>query len=377
MIDKLNFYLFMILLFVVFALIIGTGFFIYSRKYRKRRKNTENEVDYSSFIKKDTREYVKIDDIRDNMIVTDKKTRFIGAIKCDGFSFYTARPEEQYAVMNAYQSFFSVINGPVTYRQSCRKIDVDKALDNYIKAGDKQKQTLEDLKFEHQNLVDQLEFVNKNAQDTTNMQAIADLENLMKAIDEIEHKIEVASWRLNHIVSQMDELSYRANSDDILDRDDVYLFEWVYNASDYPYDLDEHEIIEKAIIGLREKEFAMIHALANARVKATRMKTSELEDLFRHHYHPITADIYKESDFANSSYDDDIVTTNPNEDQIVKDMVEEQKINEEYEKVIAQEQELERIRQESLKSNDEVNEEPNDKEGVSTDEFDFDFAEDK
>ena len=70
---------------VILILLVFGGIGIYIFRFRKR-VSVEKNVDYSNFNRKDVVEYIRIDDVTEDMLVSDGGKRFIAAVKCQGFS---------------------------------------------------------------------------------------------------------------------------------------------------------------------------------------------------------------------------------------------------------------------------------------------------
>ena len=66
---------------VIIILLLFGGIGVYLFRTRKTAA-AEKEVDYSEFRRKDVMEYVKLDDVAEDMLVSDNGRRFIAAIKC-------------------------------------------------------------------------------------------------------------------------------------------------------------------------------------------------------------------------------------------------------------------------------------------------------
>lgn len=91
---------------VIIILLLFGGIGVYLFRTRKTVA-AEKEVDYSEFRRKDVMEYVKLDDVAEDMLVSDNGRRFIAAIKCQGFSFADAEVEEKLQTIRGYVTFFN------------------------------------------------------------------------------------------------------------------------------------------------------------------------------------------------------------------------------------------------------------------------------
>lgn len=300
-----------IVLYIVIGLAVVCVLFFTRRKFHKKKTAVKenNSVDYSSLKREDSRDYLKFDDIDGDMIVTENGTRFVGAVRCNGYDFYSASYAEKLSIKNAYTNFIAMQKDSFTYRQSCSKVNVEDDIERYYGQGKKIKKELTELRGMHSEM-SQL-YAELAAQDTINTEQ---MEMMSTKIEDVERQIETREWRIEHIADQIDYLSKYKDSDTILDRTEAYIFDWVYNPLAYPVELSKKEIFDKARKALDSKAASYIHALEGARVKAVRMQHDELVHMFRRHFHPLTADIYGPSLIKQSAYDEDIITTDMHDD---------------------------------------------------------------
>ena len=91
------------------AAIVGLLMF-YILKIRKPKKDQENDNKYTKFKREDAATYPPFDDIKDNMIIMENGTRFVAAIICKGFDFYSAHIAEQYGANKGYLGFINIID---------------------------------------------------------------------------------------------------------------------------------------------------------------------------------------------------------------------------------------------------------------------------
>lgn len=332
-----------IILYILLAVcVVGTCVFIYMRKFRKKSAAKEDSIDYSQFDRRDSMDYIRLEDIRDDMVITENGTRFVGMIKCSGFDFYSAHASEQLATETAYRSVIGMIDRPVTYRQSCRKVDMEDNEERYYQAGQNLKEKLENCRYLHSELVLQYESLVSEK----NPEALEAAGKLSAQIEETERQMEAYSWRLNHIAAQMDWMAGMGSSDSILEKDECYIFDWKYNPLDYPMELTDEEIHDKARKELAKTEHSFVHALSNCRVRARRMHTGECIDLYRRHFKPYSAEIFRQSDLDRSAYYDDIVSV-PKQSELYDRAVNEVMTDISY-KVLEKDNVLENMSQEEI-----------------------------
>ena len=116
----------LVALLLIFA---AAGFYFY--KFHRSRV-TEKNIDYSTFRRLDSIEYVKFDDVAENMVVADGKKRFIGGISCSGCEFRDLEDGEQLQVIRGYLSFINVLDTQsVQFWQMARDVNLDKMVSDY------------------------------------------------------------------------------------------------------------------------------------------------------------------------------------------------------------------------------------------------------
>lgn len=292
---------------IILYIILGTagvvalGLFYYTRLRKNRRKKLK-VVDYSSFDRQDSEEYIKfVDDIKDDMVIVENWTRFIGAVNCQGFDFYSAHPTEQGSTLQNYLGFINTITKPITYRQSSKSVDMEYTMEKYQAAYksliDKHDKEVTKLK-EMQNIV------KANANMSEDKQKIYQDE-----MRETERQIKAYENRLLHMEDEIRYIDEFSGVDAAPIATNYYIFDWTYNPMEFPVDLTESEIEHRARAELEAIASAKIHALSASGVKARRCSTSELIDMFRRHSAPISAERFLQRYVDRSSYYDDIVTS--------------------------------------------------------------------
>ena len=94
----------------VFLLVLVGSLLFYIGFKRKRRVKMEDiQTDYSMLKRMDSVDYLKFDDILDDMIIADHGTRFIAVISCKGFEFFSAHITDRINTQNGYRSFIGTI----------------------------------------------------------------------------------------------------------------------------------------------------------------------------------------------------------------------------------------------------------------------------
>ncbi len=291
-----------IVLVILFVVIFIAVVIVISTKSKRGKRMSEDILPYSSFERKNSLDYIKIDDIRDDMIIVDNGRRFVGVIKCSGFDFYSESAEVQYATCNNFKAFINTINHNITYRQFTQPVDLEYPIRRYEEAYDNVTKllfnTAEDLKELERFLLE------KEA-------SLSEEEKIGYANreDELSRQVEALKFRKFHLEDQIRVLRFLSGGTVAPDTMETWVFDWEFNPLDFASDLTQEEIEERAVRELNAIASAKIHALSSCNVKAYRCTTEELIDMCRRYSSPISADRYKLRDIVDSSFYEDICTS--------------------------------------------------------------------
>lgn len=274
-------------------------FYVLNKRKRKQRRMKEVEMDYSTFERKNAVDYLRLDDIRNNMIYTENNRRFIAAIQCHGFDFFSAHPSEQAATANSYMSFINTINQPITYRQYSSIIDLEDTQLRYQEVYQKLQKELASVKQMRKELVDM---------DITEFS-----EEEKKVYEEeqkrLEKQMKAFEFRKFHLEDQMAYMEDISGEKVMPEQNETYIVDWSFNPMDFSVDLSEEEIKERAKKELSAIARAKISALSNCGVRANRCSTEMLIDMCRRYSAPISSNRYKLKDIKKSAYFKDIITS--------------------------------------------------------------------
>lgn len=288
---------------IMLLVFVAIGVIIFVSTKKKRQTNIKEDVtDYSTFERKDTLDYIKIDDIRDEMIITDNGKRFIGVIKCHGFDFYSEDYSVKSATCRGYYGFVNTITKPITYRQFSKPVDLEDTQLMYKDAYEKVEEEL-------YNAQEDLKEIGVNLKSNKDKLSDEEAELYRAKIVELQRLIEALKFRKFHLEDQMRAISMYSSGTVNPIPEETYVFDWTYDSIDFSVSLSDEEIYHRAIQELDAIANAKIHALSNCNVRASRCSTEELIDMCRWYSHPVSAARYKLRDIAKSSYYDDIMTS--------------------------------------------------------------------
>jgi hypothetical protein len=289
---------------IIAIVIVLAGLYAYwYLKVRKKKKVTEETINYDALERKDSIDFCKFDDIKDDMIITDGGTRFIGIIKARGFDYFQSRASEQNMTEGGYGMFINSITQPITFRQYTKAVDLDGVRENYKNAYDRTEQMLFNLNEDFNRLTSQYYDLKSEDKLTDEIEW-----ELLSQCENLASKIEVYDYRRLHLA---DNLNYIDQVSKVTSPEKVqtYVYDWTYDPLMGVSDLTDAEIHKKAITELKRKGDAYIHALGNAGVRASRVRNDELVQMMRRHFHPLTANVFTAKDFEASNYYEEITSS--------------------------------------------------------------------
>lgn len=287
---------------VILILLVFGGIGIYIFRFRKQI-SVEKNVDYSNFNRKDVVEYIRIDDVTEDMLVSDGGKRFIAAVKCQGFSFADAEVEEKLQTIRGYITFFNVLdNSPIQFRQSARDVNLDSLIQDYQNQVTK----LQERKF-----VLNLDYTEMKAE-SDNPDLRADDYNIYyEKLKLMQRELISLGYQIDQLNAQIQYMLAISGENAEAQREEIYVFDWEYNAVDFSSQtLEEQEIYQRAETQLKVKANAYTTALRNCGVHAKRMSGVELLEEIRRYTHPVSAAKGTVEDIVQTAYDSICVTSN-------------------------------------------------------------------
>ena len=287
---------------VILILLMFGGIGIYIFRFRKR-VSVEKNVDYSNFNRKDVVEYIRIDDVTEDMLVSDGGKRFIAAVKCQGFSFADAEVEEKLQTIRGYITFFNVLdNSPIQFRQSSRDVNLDSLIQDY------QNQV---TKLQERRYVLNLDYTEMKAE-SDNPDLLADDYNIYyEKLKLMQREMMSLGYQVDQLNAKIQYMLAISGENAEAQREEIYVFDWEYNAVDFSSQiLEEQEIYQRAETQLKVKANAYITALRNCGVHAKRMSGVELLEEIRRYTHPVSAAKGTVEDIVQTAYDSICVTSN-------------------------------------------------------------------
>lgn len=291
----------LIALAVILILLLFGGVGIYFFKVKKKIVK-EKQIDYSEFRRKDVMDYVPINDVTEDMLVSDGGKRFIAAIKCQGFSFADAEVEEKLQTIRGYISFFNVLdNNPIQFRQSARDVNLDSLIQDY----QEQMTKLQERQFSLN-----LDYSEVKAESENQELLLDDYNIYYERLRQMQRELVSLGYQIEQLNAQIQYMFAISGENAEAKREEIYVFDWQYNAVDFSSQaLEEQEVYQRAEAQLKAKEDAYVMALRNCGVHAKRMTGVELLEEIRRYTHPVSAAKSTVEDIVQMAYDSISITS--------------------------------------------------------------------
>jgi len=335
LVNQILYYVNTIGLSLLVACGIGMGIIFYFVKVRKVTAREEN-INTQFFDRVDAISYIPIKDIlyngnldREGIIaITD--TLFVGGVNVRGFDYASASAQERLDAELNSVSFFNVVDGPTTFRQSVKSVDLSSNIAEY-------ERIMKDIAGE-------LMVLDSDYRDTLEASKEAAAEDpdsfsyYQAHLDELQLKIEAKNHQLdecNALVSYMQSMTKDNNKNNGGGvRTSQILFSYEFDPSMYSTELSKGEIYERARVELDAKARSYMNALAFCHFRASRMSARDLVDMLRRYTHPLTGSDERLEELMESSYSSLFLSS----DNLVKKQIE--RIGEEeYKRIIKEHEE--------------------------------------
>ena len=290
-----------VLIFLVMMLIMAIAVAAFAIIYNIRKSTPlQNDVtEMDKAVRKNASEILPIEDIKDNMIIEKGGNRFSAVITCVGNDFYTKSLEEKVAIQNNYIDFIFALKEPITFRQYDEGINMDytykKLTDAYKSLEQQLFLKMEDYK-EHQKVLKDMQRLND-----------PNFHEMLSFMEQEKDSIESLQWRMDHIKEECAYLE-RYSRGSIGTQKLTYVVSWspsveanIGNNADSIYETAKRELDQLCKIKIRQ--------LSDTGAVARRCQTNELIDICRRHSSPLSANRFTMQQIMESTYFDDVVTT--------------------------------------------------------------------
>lgn len=272
---------------IVFAAVL----FLYIR-FRPKGKKADDSNDVKNFSGKifPAEDFIPVETIRDGIIRLDGEDRFIASINCKGFDFFTSSEEEIFETQKAYYGFINTIQSPITMRIDSSAVDLTSQINNFKRI---RQERLEERDLKCSQFIEYRNAYNASADGNERNRYEEVLMELSRQIDVCTKKVA----HLDSLINYETRLSGR-NAEPL--QEERYIIDWEFNPKDFPENITEEEIFEKAKKTLNNRVAQMKHALSAANVKCRRDDDRDLFVLAYRHFHPFGGDLYKNFEGTNT-----------------------------------------------------------------------------
>jgi len=298
-INQLNYWLDIIMLSTVIAIVVFGGIGFYLIKIKKITAK-EERINYEVFHRKDASEFVKFDNIFNCSMSRDSSTygvmviddyTFLAALDVKGYNFATASAEDRRNTIINAVSIFNIVERPVQMRQSAIAIDIGHNIQMH-------KDILKELTYKQMDLEQEYEETGLLIEQEGDNPEVKDF--LEAKIKSLQKEIVSTRWKkkeVKELIKYMESLSSKGNAKKV----NQFIFTYTYNPSEYVEELSVEEIYTKASqeIAIMANNYAS--AFGSCGCNCRLLTGMELLDLVRHHFHPATADEVKIEALYNSS----------------------------------------------------------------------------
>ncbi len=267
-----------------------------------RRKVKEKHIDYSNFKRMDSLEYARFDDVAENMVVTDGGRRFVGGISCGGCDYRDAESGERLQVIRGYLSFLNVLdNQYIQFWQMARDVNLDRMVSDYKKQLSRLQEQRYLLSLDYEELRKESEKIPETA--------LEEYDRYYGRLRRMQQEMTSMGYRCRQLEVQVQYLESVSGEKADPHLDQLYLFDWTYNALDFTQELTEAEVYDRAEKQIQNKASAYIAALKNCGIKARLLTGVEILEQMRRYTHPESAAKFRVEDILQSAYDSIAVTS--------------------------------------------------------------------
>ena len=284
------------------AVLVIAGVLFYFLKIKKMGTKEEH-VNYDTFARKNSTEYVKFENIISvkkgvngsetfGIVIMPGSRTFVAALDIKGYNFQSASADERKRTMINTVAFFNAVENPLQFRQTVKAIDLSYNVKIQWDACKALEMKILDLGEEHADTLKLLdEYIDIPQLYDTAEKRIVELE---KTINSLKYQLREA----NAVYSYMKNVEGSTGKSRRINQ---LLFSYTFDPNDYAQELSEEEIYEKAAQELSTKASIYSAALENCGCRVKLLTGNEILDLFRRHCHPGTAEDVKVEELFNSS----------------------------------------------------------------------------
>ncbi len=303
LINNVSYYLNMIGISAILTMTVVTALLYYFVKVKKITATVEN-INTLHFRREDSVSYVAFKDILYEQgdldspgVIAVTDTLFVGGISVRGFDYASASKAERLDAQINSVAFFNVVEGPTTFRQTTRSVDLSANIaeqEEIAKAIAKEQMEL-DAEYQATLLASE-DYVDEPE---VYMTYDARLQELQKMLYAKTHMLQECEALISYMSAMSGDAQKKSGT--IGEKVSQIMFSYEFNPDNFSQELTKEEIYLKAQEEINKTARSYSEALSYCHFRAKRLSARELIRLMRQHLHPLTDDADVGS-FFESSY---------------------------------------------------------------------------
>jgi len=284
----------------VFAVVLGSYFLV---RYLKKKgiikpKNIDrSNVDIRKGKKTSINYFNLIDDIRDNIVITENKTKYTTGVSCIGVTYDKLSRIEQKIIEDNYIGFWKMVDWNTQLYIQSRQMNVEENityLEKVLESYRKEEQRLLEEKAKILNVI-------KNAPTRKEL--------YMGELEDIERQLKNMPWLIEH---KLEEIQYAKEvaSPGSQPQFDIYiLYSYEHDPDELSVEFNEDEVFNIARNDLEIKTRNIINVMNKCMVTCTPLTKQQLCEVIYRSYNLSDADIVRFKDILNTNAFDLFGTT--------------------------------------------------------------------
>jgi len=292
-----------ILVFLVIVIFVIT-FFQQKKDKSSVKKEKPNAPNFNlinsvNFVPED------IYEIENSMIIDQTGYRFTMLIKTEGNDFGLESIGEQRRIINNYIEFFNILEQPLQVYIQDKRVDIDDVLDRNKEVLEKKNAQYNDVMQTYNNLLMNLE---KSQNDDERKKYSIEAEKMIKLLSNLYLQVE-------HLKNLYVYTKQVANQSQISTNVKYYCLSYNFDNQVFDGQLNTTEIRRRAYENLSAKANVFIQSLQKCGVTSEIVSDTELLDILRRPFKPLTCDDIKTKDFDKTNVDVLVMTKGGNDNE--------------------------------------------------------------
>lgn len=278
--------------------IIFVVIFLQQKKGKKAVK--KEETDTKKFNLVNSVDFVPQDiaEIENGMLIDHTGNRFTMLIKTEGNDFALESVEEQRRIINNYIEFFNILEKPLQVYIQDKRVDIDEVLEKNREVLEK-KVELYNSKMETYNTL-LINLANTENEEERKMYSVEG-EKMINFLVNLD-------WQIKHLENLYVYTKEVSTQTKISTNIKYYCISHDFDSSVFDGQLNTTEIRQRAYEALSAKANLFIQSLQKCGITSEVVSDTELLDVLRRPFRPLTCDDIKTKDFQKTNVDVLVVT---------------------------------------------------------------------